>query len=568
MNHIIEWHAYVKKEPKKHCKAIKQLKVLIENLLKKEEIIYDPSDVEAFKAFCLLLRHTEGEWAGLPLELNLEQKYIAACVLGIKWMDEHGSYIRYFNELILIIARKWGKSTFASALGLYLQCADKENGAQVWCLATVKAQAEIVYKHAVNMALNSPVLKKHVRTRKVTNGHQLEYRTTNIIAAGSKDSHKKDGLNPHGVIIDELHAVKDRNTYDVMKSAMGARRQPLMIIISTSGFERDGIFDGTYNKAKAILTGDQPMNNTFPMIFEIDENDKWDNEKCWIKANPSLGIAPKLRYLQQQAESARQAPEELPSFMAKHLNRASNQSVSFFDLQTINNCAIDMTEDMFKGRYAVGGVDLAETTDLCCASVLVPIGQKLYLFQKYFIASERLQGNSKQDNKDYASFVKTLANDPLNRDLLKICEGSMVKKSDVTEWYIELVEKYNITFWKIGWDRWHGGDWVDEMESKGFPKCDKEMVGVTFPVAMGAKSLSDPMRESRALMKDKKIHYSRHNGLFRWCCCNTAARTDINNGIQPDKSKARARIDGYVSFLIAYIAYKHCIDLFNEFQGG
>ena len=143
---------------------------------------------------------------------------------------------------------------------------------------------------------------------------------------------------------------------------------------------------------------------------------------------------------------------------------------------------------MIQGKYAVGGVDLAETTDLCCASALVPFDGKLHLFQKYFIARQRIEQNSKADKMAYESFCNTNAEDPLNRELLKICEGSMVKKGDVTDWYEELAEKYDVTFWKVGYDRWHGGDWVDDMELSGFPKEDNDGRGVTFPVAMGAKT--------------------------------------------------------------------------------
>jgi phage terminase large subunit-like protein len=142
----------------------------------------------------------------------------------------------------------------------------------------------------------------------------------------------------------------------------------------------------------------------------------------------------------------------------------------------------------------------------------------------------------------------------------------MVRKSDVTAWYVELANTYGVTFWKIGYDRWHGGDWVDDMEANGFPREDPDGRGVTFPVAMGSKSLSTPMRETKSLFEDKVILFSPQNGLFRWCVTNTAAKIDTNSNIQPDKAKSRARIDGYVSFLIAYIAYKRCVDDFETFQ--
>jgi phage terminase large subunit-like protein len=495
-------------------------------------------------------------------------KSIYVCIIGFKIYDkELDMEVRYFRELVLFVARKWGKSTFISAVADFLLMADGEPAAQVWCLATQKQQAAIVYEAAKSFAMSSEVLKKHVRTRRdKDNSEMLQFPSSNsYMKAGSKNSESQDGLNPHGVVIDELHAIKNRNTYDVFSSAMGARTQPLIVIISTFGFVREGIFDSILERCQKVLAG-KSKERLFPMIFKIDDDDNHEDKDCWIKANPGLGSHPTMSYLEGEYEKALEDPAQLPSFLAKHLNRASSLSIVYFDLAIVDKSVCDMARDEYTDKYAVGGVDLAETTDLCCASALIPESGKLKLIQKYFIASERIKQNSKADKMAYESFCSTLASDPLNKELLKICDGPMVRKSDVTEWFEELTEKYQLTFWKIGWDRWHGGDWADEMETKGFPKEDNEGRGVTFPVAMGARSLSQPMKETKALFESSIVQFSRHNGLFRWCTTNTAARIDINNNIQPDKAKSKARIDGYVSFLIAYIAYKKCKDLFDEYQ--
>jgi phage terminase large subunit-like protein len=567
--YIKDWHDYIEAKPKSHGKDIKKLKKLIEKLLKSKIVFYDNTDVEAFIDFCKLVKHREGRWAGQPLELSIEQKYIAACVFGFKIYDsELNMVVRYFKEMVLFVARKWGKSTFVSAIADFMLICDREPAAQVWCLATQKQQASIVYEAAKNFALGSEALRPHVKTRRdKDNSEMLLFPAGNsYMKAGSKNSNSQDGLNPHCVVIDEMHAIKDRNTYDVFSSAMGARTQPLIFIISTFGFNREGIFDSVFERCQAVLDG-KSEERLFPIIFRIDDNDKPEDRSCWIKANPGLIEArPTMSYLEGEYLKALKDPAQLPSFLAKHLNRASSMSVVYFNLQEVDKCAIDMTLDMILDKYAAGGVDLAETTDLCCASVLIPIKGKLYLFQKYFIASQRIEQNSKADKMAYESFCNTNAMDPLNNELLKICDGSMVKKSDVTQWYIELAEKYQVTFWKIGYDRWHGGDWVDDMEMNGFPKEDNDGRGVTFPVAMGAKTLSVPMKETRSLFEDEIIQFSRHNGLFRWCTTNTAAKIDVNTNIQPDKAKSKARIDGYVSFLCAYIAYQKVQDLFEEYQ--
>lgn len=572
--YILAWHDYVAREPKKHCKDIKALKRLVEKLLKSKTVRYDPTDVEAFIDFCRLFKHREGRWAGQPFELSIEQKYIAACIFGFKMYDnELGMEVRYFRELVLFVARKWGKSTFISAIADYLLMVDGEPAAQVWCLATIKTQAAIVYENAKAFLQSSDVLtppsnpKKHWKTKRdKDNTEMLLFPATNsFMKAGSKNSENQDGLNPHAFVIDELHAIKNRNTYDVFSSAQGARVQPIGVIISTFGFVREGIFDSIWERCRKVLSG-KSQERIFPMIFRIDDDDDSADRSCWIKANPGLGDHPTMRYLEEEYQKALEDPAQMPSFLAKHLNRASSISVVYFPLEFVDQCAIDMSLDMIQDKYAVGGADLSETTDLCCASALIPLNGKLRLFQKYFIAQARIEQNSKADKMAYESYCRTNALDPLNNELLKICDGSLVKKSDVTEWFVELSEKYQVTFWKIGADRWHFDDWSEDMAMKGFPIEDKEGMGVVFPVAMGSKSLSQPMKETRSLFEDKIIQYSRYNGLFRWCTTNTAASVDTNGNVQPNKAKSKARIDGYVSFLCAYIAYKKVKDMFEKYQ--
>lgn len=540
--YIQDWHDYIDNEPKKHSKEIKQLKKLVEKLLISKTVYYDDTDVIAFIDYCKLIKHKEGRWAGQEFELSIEQKYIAACIFGFKIHDDElDMEVRYFRELVLFVARKWGKSTFISAVADFLLMADGEPAAQVWCLATQKVQAAIVYEAAKSFALGSEVLKKHVRTKRdKDNSEMLLFPAGNsYMKAGSKNSEAQDGLNPHGVVIDELHAIKNRNTYDVFSSAMGARTQPLIVIISTFGFVREGIFDSVLERCQKVLAG-KSKERLFPMIFKIDDNDKVEDRTCWVKANPGLGSHPTMSYLEGEYQKALEDPAQMPSFLAKHLNRASSLSMIYFDLQTVDRCAVDLGLEHIVDKYAVGGVDLAETTDLCCATALVPIAGKLHLFQKYFIASARIVQNSKADKMAYESFTRTNADDPLNKELLQICDGSMVKKTDVTQWFVELAEKYQVTFWKIGYDRWHGVDWVDDMAMNGFPEEDKDGRGCTFPVAMGAKSLSGPMKETRSLFEDGVVQFSRHNGLFRWCTTNTAARIDLNMNIQPDKAKSKS----------------------------
>jgi phage terminase large subunit-like protein len=571
--YITDWHDYVSREPDKHCKEIKLLKKSICKLLKHPKVYYSDEDVERFIDFCKILKQREGRWADLPLELTIEQKYMISCVLGFKMIDEELNIeVRYFREMVIFVARKWGKSTFIAALADYMLMLDGEAAAQVWCLATSKTQAAIVYEAAKNFLIQNDAIKKYVKTRRdKDNTEMLLFPSANsFMKAGSKLSKNQDGLNPHAYVIDECHAIRDRNTYDVFSSATGARTQPLGIIISTFGFDRDSIFDSIYTRCQKKLKGETDE-RLFAMIFKLDENDEVANRKCWIKANPGLGSHPTMSYLEGEYQKALNDAEQMPSFVAKNLNKFTNASFSFFDLQIINQCAKELNVLEYQDKYAVGGVDLAETTDLCCASALIPKGEELILIQKYFIAEKRIDICSKNDGKNYRAFVETNAKDLLSKNLLEITEGSFVKREYVTNWFKTLRDEYDITFLRIGYDRWHAGDWIEDMNNNGFPQCVIKMgneitKGIMYPILTHLiRMISQPMKNTKILFEDGLVEYSKHNGLFRWCCNNTMAKT-VGLDIMPDKAKSKFRIDGYASFLYAYMAYLTCAETIKEFQ--
>ncbi len=567
--YISDWHDYVEREPQKHCNDIKLLKEMIESLMKDDSIFYDNTDVETFIDFCKMNKHKEGRWAGESFELTIEQKYIAACIFGFKTFDvELTLNVRYFRELVLFCCRKWGKSFFLGAVAAYMLILDGEAGAQVWCLATQKTQAGLVYENTKNFLINNETLRKYVKTKRdKDNAEMLLFPATNsYMKAGSKNSKGQEGLNPSCYIVDEAALITDRNTYDVFSSACGARTQPLGVVISTFGNVREGIFDSILERCIKRLNN-KSNERLFPMIFRLDIDDDYMDESKWVKANPGINEArPTYSYIRGELQKAIEDPAQLPSFLNRHMNIATNSSVIYFNLKQVDACAIEMDDKILVNKYAAGAADLAETTDLVCASALLPIYKKLYLFQKYFIASQRIELNSKSDKMAYQSFQYTNASDPLNRELLQICDGSLVSRKHIVQWFVDLRDKYDVTFWKIGADRWHFSDFADDMALVGFPRENSEGRGILFEVAWGAKTLSQPMKETKVLFDDKILQFSRHNGLFRWCTTNTAASIDPNKNIRPDKAHSKGRIDGYSSYLMAYIAFKKCEDLFLEYQ--
>jgi len=569
MNYIKEWNKRIDKFPENYSKSIVDLRHFVDEILNRDYIYIDFNDVDIVIDFGKLCNHIEGKLAGTPIVFSFTQKYIITLIFGIK---DKNTESRYFNEVFLMVARKtFGKSTFMAVLMLYGLIMDCENGAQIWTLATVLSQASIVYDKAVIMAKKSPAIWKLVRTRKDKDGIQiLEFVLTNsFMKAGSKDVDTKDGLNPHFCCIDEVHAIKKRNIYDVMKSAMGDRDQPLMLSITTNGFERDNLFDSMYKISKKTLRNEMPDNNFLPIIFELDQEDDWKDQSKWIKPNPELNEK-KVKYLQNQCIAATNNIELLPSFLAKHMNRAANASVIYLDLKDVSKCATDLHESEYFDKYAVGGVDLAETTDLCNATALIPINGKFVVLQRYFIAEKRLESLAKTDRKSYEHFEQTKALDIANQNIIEIVPGPFVKFEFVTNWFLWLVTVLNINFFRIGYDNWHSKEWANQMTKTGFfPHCvqkDKELQGVLLGVIQGPKSLHKATKESKVLFQDEFLKYSRHNGIFSWCCNNAAVRVDINNNIMPDKQRSNGRIDGYVGLVNALVAYNTCVELFESYQ--
>lgn len=567
--YIKDWHDYVEREPEKHCNDIKLLKSMIEDLMSRDNIFYDSTDVETFIELCKLFKHKEGRWAGQQYELSIEQKYIVACVFGFKTYDsELKINVRFFSLLVLFVTRKWGKSFFIGAIAGYMLMLDGEAGAQVYTLATQKQQAAIVYENTKNFLLSNETLSKYVKTKRdKDNSEMLVFPATNsYMKPGSKNTKGFEGTNPSCYIIDEAALITDRNTYDVFTSGAGARSQPLGVIISTFGDVREGIFDSILKRCIKRLNKENEE-KLFPMIFRLDPDDDYEDESKWIKVAPGIEEArPTYRYIREELQKAKDDPGQLPSFLNRHMNQATNSSVIYFNLKQVDSCATDMDDKILIDKYCVGACDLAETTDLCCASILLPLKSKLHLFQRYFIAEKRIEQNSKLDKMSYRSFCSTDASDPLNKELLQICNGSLVSRKDIVRWFEEIRDTYKLTFWKIGADRWHFSDFAEDMALAGFPKENADGRGIVFEVAWGAKTLSQPIKETRVLFDDKIPQFSRHNGLFRWCTTNVAVDVDPNKNLRPDKEKSTGRIDGYSSYLMSYIAYKKCEDLFKEYQ--
>lgn len=529
MNYIIAYYNLIKSKKIIVSKKIEsQFKKIIDDIENPNEYFFDIKKanrpIEFIEKFC---KHSKGQWAGKKVTLDLWQKAIIQSVFG--FVDSKG--LRKYREVLVIVARKNGKSTLLSALALYMLFGDKEGGAQICCVASKKDQAKIVFNEAKNMVSQSPLLSKHIKKRK----SDLYFpKTFSFFEPLASDSNTLDGLNVHCGIIDELHSIKDRNIYDVTKQSMSSRQQPLLFMITTAGFVRENIYDDIYEYASNVLNGTVSDNRFLSFIYELDDRKEWTDPNCWEKANPSLVTIKDLKTLEELVARGKSDSKFLPTLLTKDFNMRETGVGSWLTFETINNT---QTYDIntHKNIYAIGGVDLSSVWDLTCATVIYKYKENWYCNQMYFIPEEVAEQKEREDKVPYKVWKEA--------GYIRFCSGNKVLESDVTEWFKELRDKYSIyTLW-IGYDPWGANLWVEEMKSNSFQMEE---------VRQGAKTMSNPMKKLACELDSKNINYN-NNPILKWCLTNTQVEIDKNDNIRPVKGKnKKQRIDGAVALIDAF----------------
>ena len=471
---------------------------------------------------------------GAPLRLELFQKAYIQALFGFR---EKETGYRRFRETMFLVGRKNGKSTLLAAIALYLLVADQEGAAEIYSVATKRDQAKKVLTEAVNMVKQSPELRAVLKKRR----NDLFFpATASVFEALASDSNTLDGLNSHAVIIDELHAIRDRNLYEVMKQSTSSRRQPLVIMITTAGTVRESVFDSLYEIACKVADGEMEEPTFLPVLYELDKREEWTDPAMWPKANPGLGTIKQYKTLLTFVERAKASPDDLPGVLCKDFNIREVAATVWLSYEAIKSDLRFTMEDVFD-TYAVGGCDLSATTDLTCATLLIrkrddPV---VYVLQQYFLPEKRIKDLEEKNTAEAPYRVWE------QKGLLTVCEGNRVNYSAVTEWFCQMRDEHKITTIKVGYDRALAGYWVDEMKSNGF-----EMESV----AQGPYTWSQPMREMGAALDGKTVNYNG-NPILVWCLTNTAVKKSGINNIQPVKITDKRRIDGTVSLLNAWVIY-------------
>lgn len=492
--------------------------------------VWDYNEKKANKAikfienFC---HHSEGRSDLLHLELW--QKAIVCAIFGI--MDKTTGY-RQFREVFIIVARKNGKTLFAAAIAAYMTYIDGEYGAKVYFLAPKLDQAELVYDAFYQIVQTDDELDSITKKRRSDIYIKAFNTSVKKIAFNSK---KSDGFNPQLVVNDEMEAWpgdQGLKQYEVMTSALGARKQPLIISIATAGYVNDGIFDELFKRATAFLKGSSKETRLLPFIYMIDDIEKWDDIEELKKSNPNLGVSVSVEYYLEQIEIARNSISKKVEFMTKFCNIKQNSAVAWLDYWDVMKCVHEdkpLSLEDFKGCYCVGGIDLSRTTDLTAASIIINRGGINHVFTRFYMPQKRYEIAINEDNTPYNIYK--------DRGFLFISGENQVDYKDVYNWFIELVKVYKIKPLKIGYDRYSANYLVEDLKTAGFHTDD---------VYQGT-NLTPILHMFEGDLKDGNFDFG-DNSMLASHFLNVAVDINLNDSrMKPVKIEKRMRIDGAMS---------------------
>lgn len=488
-------------------------------------------DERAAKVACAffptLLRHWKGEWAGEAIQLEGWQQFIVWSIFGWKRADGR----RRFRTVYVEVARKNGKTTLAAGIGLYLMVADGEPGAEIYTAATKRDQARIAHKDAAEMVKRSPALKKLIKSFK-DNLHSEA--TSSKFEPLGRDADSLDGLNVHGAIVDEFHAHKTRDLYNKLETATAARRQPLILAITTAGSDRQSVCFEFHDYAEKVVSGAVEDETFFGMVYGLDAGDDWEDELNWIKANPNLDVSKHVDDMRRLAARAREMPAQLNAFLQLHLNEwvaGSERWISPIVWRESGDGAFD--EEDLAGRACWGGLDLASTQDVSALVWVFPPTEPGGLFRfvpRFWVPEENVIERSRRDRVPYLQWM---------RDGLLIGTPGNVMDYDYIYQQVD-VDAQRFSVEEIAFDRWGSTQIVNDLQQRG-------MTMVNF--GQGYASMSPVMKEFERLLISRRIAHGDHP-VLTWMADNLVARMDPAGNLKPDKGRSREKIDGIVALLM------------------
>ncbi|MBU1094292.1 MAG: terminase large subunit [Firmicutes bacterium] len=545
MNYLIEYHRQIEDGSILVGEELKkQLDLLIQDL-KNPRYVFDEAPgnlrIDFIETFC---KHTKSPFNGQSFLLELWEKAIIQVAYGFKLKD---SGLRRFNEVILLIARKNGKTTFIAGIDLAEFFLSK-GGVDIVCASNTSEQANILFEEINNMREQSPALSNEKRSKKNI-FFIYSPKTKNKIKKLSAQSRNKDGYNIEVGCIDEVHEMTDSKVYDAIKQSQSTKKEPLIFIITTEGTTVGGFLDNKLDYARKMLKGEITDERVLPWLYTQDNTQEiYDDSRNWQKSNPSIGVVKLTTYLEDVMNKSKNDHSTRVTMLCKDFNIKQVDQGAWLSFDDLNNEA-KYELNTLKNSYAIGGVDLSSTTDLTAAVLVIQKkdDNKKYVLAHFFMPSDVVKKRMEEDNVPYDIWIK--------RGLITLTDGSQNDFSLVTQWFMKMIQEYQIRPLWVGFDPWNSQYWIKEMEELGF-NMEK--------VRQGVYSLSEPMKQLEADLKNKQITYD-NNPILKWCLSNTQAKVDLNGNIQPSKLNSKyKRIDGTVALIIAYaVLNRYKIDYEN-----
>lgn len=481
--------------------------------------------IRFIEGFC---HHCEGRSDLIKLELW--QRAAVCLIFGI--VDESG--LRVWREVFIVMGRKNGKSLLASACIAYMAYLDGEYGAKIYCLAPKLEQAAIVYDNFYKMVQAEPELSALAKKRR--SDVYLEKTNTSIrpLAFNAK---KSDGFNPHLVVCDEIAswpAEQGGKQYEVMKSALGARAQPLLLSISTAGYVNDGPYDELMKRSTAYLLGTSKERRLLPLLYMIDDITRWNDLAELRKSNPNIGVSIREGFFPEEIAVAENSLSKRVEFLTKYCNIKQNSSVAWLPFEVVDAvCGQAYRLEDFASSYCVGGIDLSQTTDLTACCVVIEKAGKLYTFCQFFMPANKIRELQEREGVPYQLYMQNGWITPSGENF--------VDYKDCFAWFRMLVEQYEILPLQIGYDRYSSQYLVQEMKQYGFHMDD----------VFQGWNLSPVMMEADGLLRDEKLLLGNNN-LLKAHFLNVAVKQNTENRkLQPVKIEPRCHIDGFVSVIDA-----------------
>ena len=484
---------------------------------------FDRKSAQRAINFIQKLKHTKGEWAGQRFRLEPWQQFVLWNIFG--WKNADGT--RRFRYSYIEIARKNGKTALSAGVGLYMLFADGESRPEVYSAATVKDQAKICFADAVEI-VKATELKNYLTPYRNSIVYELKGGTMKPL---SSDYGTHDGLNPSCGIIDEFHAHKDSGMFDVIKSAFGARKQPLMFIITTAGFNKSGACYAYRENVIKVLRGINRDDTLFGIIYTQDTKEEWDKEEMWLKSNPNLGVSLFSNYLADQVSDAKNRPEAVRNVMTKNLNLWVDAARTWILDEKWMRCIGSTPLESLRGCQCWGGLDLSNVSDITAFVLIFHENDKFQIVPMFWIPEEKMLEKIRKENINYDVWVRD--------GYVKVTSGNVTDYDFVKADILQLVSQYDLKV--SAYDRWNSSQTIIDLQNEGM-ECN--------PFGQGYGSMSAPTKEFEKLVLTERIEHFG-NPVLRWMIASTVVMTDPAGNIKPDKAKSSQKVDGVVAAIMA-----------------